>query len=241
MNIAICDDNPQELAALVQLLTEYAKTRENISFTAYTNATDLLSQIKNQDYDLLLLDILMPGLTGLAAAEEIRRYNEKVEILFLTSSQEYAVDSYRVRAYYYLIKPANKQDLFPLLDRLYNRFQAQDECLHLKNSQRILSLPFHRIEVVEVINKTLFFHLSDGSDFQMRCPLSDCEKQLLSRPEFTKTHRSYLVNLQHMQELGNSEFISTSGRHIPVARGQHKAVREAYINYLFSSAKGDDL
>lgn len=241
MNIAICDDNPQELSALVQLLSEYANTRENVSFTAYTNATDLLSQIQSQNYDLLLLDILMPGLTGLAAAEEIRRYNEKVEILFLTFSQEYAVDSYHVRAYYYLIKPAREQTLFPLLDRLYARFQAQDECLHLKNSQRVLSLPFHRIEAVEVINKTLFFHLSDGSDLQMRCPLSDCEKQLLDRPEFAKTHRSYLVNLRHMLELGNSEFISISGRHIPVARGQHKAVREAYVNYLFSSTEGDKL
>lgn len=241
MKIAACDDNTLDLAALGDALERYCLDRDDVSFSLFTNATDLICRMQAQEYDVLLLDVLMPGLSGIAAADEIRRFNEKVEIVFLTSSAEYAVDSYKVRAYYYLLKPVTEKELFPVLDRLYTRFQTQNECLHLKNSQRVLSLPFHRIEVVEVINKTLFFHLSDGSDLQMRCPLSDCEKLLLDRPEFTKTHRSYLVNLQHMQELGNSEFISISGRRIPVARGQHKAVREAYVNYLFSSTEGDKL
>lgn len=237
MRIAICDDNAQELSVLTQILTDYIKTREDVSYTTYSNATDLICRMKDHDYDVLLLDVLMPGLNGIAAAEEIRHFNEKVEIIFLTSSREYAVDSYQVRAFYYLLKPVKDGELVPVLDRLRERFQTQNELLHLRSAQRIVSIPFHRIEAVEIMDKTLFFHMADGTKLDIRLPLSECEAQLLARPEFIKPHRSYLVNLRHMRELAPSEFISMSGRHFPVARGHHKLVRETYVRHLFAAAE----
>ncbi len=237
MEIAVCDDNAHELLALTEALRDYCDTRDGVCFTAFTNAVDLLAHIKAQDCDVLLLDILMPGLTGMEAAREIRQFNEKIEMIFLTSSREFAVDSYRVRAFDYLLKPVSEDTLFPALDRLRERFHTRDELLHLQTSQRIVSLPVQRIEAVEVIDKTLFFHLTDGTCMELRYPLSDCEKLLLSRPEFIKPHRSYLVNLRHMRELGPSEFISLSGRRFPVARGHYKLVRETYVRHLFAAAE----
>lgn len=234
MKIAACDDNAPDRAALQAVLELYCSTREGVSFTLYSNATDLICRMQEQEYDVLLLDILMPGLSGLAAADEIRRFNEKVEVVFLTSSSEYAVDSYKVRAYYYLMKPVNREELFPVLDRLYEHLRTPEDMLHLKTAQRVLSVPWSRIEAIEVVDKTLFFHLTDGTSTDARLPLSECEARLLSRPEFIKTHRSYVVNLNRMRELSASEFTTLSGRRIPVARGHLKSVREAYVRHLFA-------
>lgn len=237
MKIAACDDNALDRAALQAALELYGSTREDVSFTLFSNATDLLCRMETQEFDVLLLDILMPGLTGMEAAGEIRRFNDKTELIFLTSSAEYAVDSYKVRAYYYLIKPVKPEELFPVLDRLYERFRKPEDMLHLKTPQRLLSIPYSRIEAVEVMDKTLFFRLTDGTAAEVRLPLSECESRLLSRPEFIKTHRSYVVNLNRMRELSASEFTALSGRRIPVARGHLKTVREAYVRHLFAAGE----
>ena len=234
MRIAACDDNALDLAALENALKRYCAAREDVSFSLFSNATDLLCRMETQEFDVLLLDILMPGLTGMEAAGEIRRFSDKAELIFLTSSAEYAVDSYKVRAYYYLMKPVNREELFPVLDRLYEHLRTPEDMLHLKTAQRVLSIPYSRIEAVEVMDKTLFFHLTDGTSTDARLPLSECEPRLLGRPEFIKTHRSYVVNLNRMRELSASEFTTLSGRRIPVARGHLKSVREAYVRHLFA-------
>ncbi len=238
MRIAACDDDLRELSELSVLLDTYCSTNaKDVSFETYSNPTDLLCVMKNKDYDILLLDVLMPGLNGIEAAREIRQYNEKVEIIFLTTSPEYAVDSYHVRAYYYLLKPVSSTTLFPLLDQLSERFTKQVELLHLKTHQSIFSIAYNKIEFVEIIGRTLYFHLTDGTLREVNAPLSEYEPTLLTRPEFIKCHRSYLVNLQHILELEINEFITVSGSRIPIARNHYKNVRETYVRHLFSDAE----
>lgn len=97
----------------------YQEQRQTeLSCQGFENAVDLLASIEHQNYDLLFLDVLMPGLNGLQAAREIRQKNDRIKIVFLTSSPEYAVESYSVQATNYLLKPATEERLFPILDQL---------------------------------------------------------------------------------------------------------------------------
>ena len=80
MRIAICDDNKSELFRLTHILEDYVTSKEDVKFDVYSNASDLLDSKK--EYDVLILDILMPGLNGIEAEREMRRYDEKVEIIF---------------------------------------------------------------------------------------------------------------------------------------------------------------
>lgn len=77
-----------------------------------------MDALRGVNYQLLLLDILMPGFTGIQAAREIRTFDSETKIIFLTSSPEFAVESYGVDAFYYLLKHIREGDLFPVLDRL---------------------------------------------------------------------------------------------------------------------------
>ncbi len=204
---------------------------------SFQNATELLASMDNRDYDLLLLDVLMPGVNGMQAAYEIREHNCKTEIVFLTSSPEYAVESYSVRAHYYLLKPATEEKLFPILDRLMFDFKSPEDALYIKTQSSVFSIPYGKIQYIEVNSKKLYFYLTDGSNREVSGSLADFERALLKRPGFIKVHRSYLVNLQLVRELRQGELVTVTGQHVPVSRTAYPQVRTAYTQFLFEEAE----
>jgi DNA-binding LytR/AlgR family response regulator len=238
MKIAICDDDHHDLLRIASLVEAYRNTRKaELTYISFQSAAELLSSADIEDYDVLLLDVLMPGLNGMQAAHEIRERNKHVEIVFLTSSPEYAVESYSVRAHYYLLKPASEEKLFPILDRLLDDLRKPEDALRIKTQSSVLSLPYGKIESIEVSAKKLYFYLTDGSVREVTGSLADFEQALLKRPGFMKVHRSYLVNLQWAQELKTGELVTASGRRVPVSRTAYPQVRTAYTQFLFAEAE----
>jgi len=238
LKIAICDDDPRDLLQIASLLESYRKKRKTeLSYMSFQNATELLLSLRGRDYDVLLLDLLMPGINGMEAAREIRGHNDKLEIVFLTSSPEFAVESYSVRARYYLLKPPSEEKLFPILDKLADDYRKPEDSLRIKTQTSVFSLPYGKIEFIEVIAKKLYFYLTDGSIREVPGSLAEFEQALLSRPGFLKVHRSYLVNLQWVQELRPGELVTASGRRVPVSRTAYPQVRTAYTQFLFSEAE----
>lgn len=238
MRIAVCDDSQHELLRLVSLVEAYRRERKaDLHYFCFQSATELLASMHGDQYDVLLLDILMPGLSGLQAAREVRNSNSQVEIVFLTTSPEYAVESYSVRAYHYLLKPASPEKLFPILDRLRDNLRRPEEALRIKTQSSVFSLPFGKIECLEVNAKRLYFCLTDGSSRQVPGTLAEFEPALLTKPGFVKVHRSYLVNLQWVQELRPGELITVSGRRVPISRAAYAQVRTAYTQFLFQEAE----
>lgn len=238
MQIAICDDNHFDLLQIATLLESYRNERKaELTYTSFQNATELLVLMEKGDFDVLLLDVLMPGVSGMQAAREIREHNNRTEIVFLTSSPEFAVESYSVRAHHYLLKPATEEKLFPILDRLLDDLKKPEDALRIKTQSSVFSLPYGKIEYIEVSAKKLYFYLTDGGIREVPGTLADLEQILLKRPGFIKVHRSYLVNLQWVQELRQGELITTTGRLVPVSRTAYTQVRTAYTQFLFAEAE----
>lgn len=240
MRIAICEDNEQELAHIGSLLTRYQQEHKvALTFTSFNCGSLLLDSLSNHTFDLLFLDILMPGMTGISVAKEIRSRNKNVKIIFLTSSSEFAVESYRVNATNYLLKPITKEDLFPILDNLYLNDLKQEPVLYLKSEGNIFAIPFSEIVYLEVMNRRVRFYLINGTIREVFGYLADYETKLLANQAFAKTHRSYIVNFQHIREI-SSEGISTDiNRHIPVSRNCYTQTKVAFTKYLFSESEDE--
>ena len=234
MRIAICDDDEQELASLLELITEYQSGRgKDVDCRSFLNSTDFLCGFKGGEYDLVLLDMPMAGADGVQAARELRELDRNVEIIFISSSPEFAVESYSVGAYYYLLKPVDADSLFPLLDSVGSRLFLRDEQgLVLRSRKGVVRVPFTRLEFVEVVNKTVSFHLSDGAVYEVTAALSDFEEKLLYRPEFFKTHRSYLINLNYIQSIGANNAVTKNGHDIPLSRQRRGRMQDAYMRFL---------
>lgn len=104
--------------------------------------------------------------------------------------------------------------------------------LLLKSRDGIVRIAFGQLEYVEVLNKIVSFHLTDSTVREVSAALADIEEKLLSRPEFLKVHRSYLVNLSHVQAVSGGSIATNSGHTIPVARQRLSQVQDAYMHFL---------
>lgn len=234
MRVAVCDDDEREIGQLSMLMTEYQLSRGiSLECRFFHSSTDFLCDTRGGEYDMVLLDVLMPGVSGIKAARELRELDQNVRIIFVSASPEFAVDSYSVGAYHYLLKPVSKEALFPLLDKIGKELSVQEEYgLMLKSREGVVRLTYTEIEYVEVINKKVSFHLTDGTIREVTSALADLEGKFLTRPEFFKTHRSYLVNLNCIHAIDTHYAVTKSGHSVPISRQRHTQVQHAYMDFV---------
>jgi DNA-binding LytR/AlgR family response regulator len=235
MRIAICDDDIMELDKLSGLLKDYRKkNKAYFTFKTYSDSVEFLEDVRKGGFDFLLLDVMMPLANGMEIAREIREFEKDVKIAFITSTPDFAVESYAVEAFTYLLKPVTEEKLFPVQDKLFRFSHKPEDCLSVRFQNGVAKIPFHKIAYVEVANRMLFIHLTDGSLRKLSASLSDYESLFLQRPEFIRVHRAFLVNLCQIQELRSKEILTYTGRVVPVSRRLYAQVRKAYMDQLFA-------
>lgn len=238
MRIGICDDDIAQLQTISEILSSYrTPDNEPVIFDCFSNASNLLDSLKPNSYDVLLLDILMPGFTGMDAAKDIRAEYESLPIIFLTSSPEFAVESYRVRAFDYLLKPIDPVFLTKALNRVYEHIVRSDPSFTFRLGRTVSSIPFNRIEYIEVRNHTLIFHQINGEELSLTGTLSDYEEIFLNREEFFKTHRSFIVNLDNVRSVNNRELVTISESPVPIARNLVHSTKEAFFKRLHNAIR----
>lgn len=238
MYIAVCDDDAGAVGAIDALLAQWETERGlPLRRRLFSGSVELLETARREGFTLYLLDVLMPGISGIDAAREIRDFDRAADIVFLTSSPEFAYDSYRVQALDYLLKPVDREQLFSLLDRLYMREQRPEEALTLKSGITIIRVPFSYISFVEVIGKRLYFNLANGEVREVAGSMKTYEQPLLSRPEFMRVHRSYIVNMLHTAEFSSNAIRTFSGRTVPVSRLLYPQLQKDYMTLLFEGGQ----
>ncbi|MFZ7133432.1 MAG: LytR/AlgR family response regulator transcription factor [Eubacteriales bacterium] len=238
MRIAICDDNKQELLLITGLVNEfldYDFAENKIEIKSFTSSIELLSRLENdKNFDVFILDIIMPILNGIQLAAEIRSKDQVAKIIFLTSSSEFAVDSYSVDAFNYLIKPIQKDKLFTILEKACLDISSDlHQYIVVKTQNSLSKVFFHELLYVEIIRRTIYLYLKSGIVLESTSTISQVEAILLKDIRFIKPHRSYIVNLDHIKNLSRDGITTTSDLLIPVSRNAFKEVKQTYINYSF--------
>ena len=238
MYIAICDDDPQILQQLAAVIGEYASSRRlPLEYLLFDDAEAMLQSAAVRPFTHYFLDVMMPRMDGITAAQEIRSFDEHARLIFLSSFREYAYQAFRVRACDYLLKPVQPEELVAVLDRLEAEELSAQAYIAIQNGRSIFRLPFNRLAYLEVCQKKLHFHLTDGQIRQIPGTISSVEAELLAQPDFIKIHRSYIVNLRHISSLSPEGCVLTSGDNLPISRLLYQQVRRQYIAYLFDDAE----
>lgn len=236
IKVAFCDDDLGILNELRILLDQYRVNRnQELSYTAFNSPLELLAEIeRGTRYDILLLDVLMPGETGIETAAEIRNYDTNVKIIFLTSSAEFAVQSYAVGAYFYQLKPIWPESFFRLMDSAIATCEKeQTNSLILQCKTGITRIELRQLEYCEVLHRTLFIHLTTGKILESTGSLDELSRHLEPFGCFLRSHRSYIVNLEHVQSLSSHAITMSCLTEIPIPRGKYNEVKEAYLEYAF--------
>ena len=235
MYIAVCDDQASELEAIVSLLNVWQEEHGTaLRYKTFQSAAELLDAAEKERFTLYLLDVMMPGMSGLDAAREIRGFDTAADIVFLTSSPGFAYESYGVHALDYLLKPIGAELLFPILNRLFLRDSKPQDSLTLKCGPTLIRVPFSQLVYVEAVNKHLCFNMTDGDMYEVTGSLKDYEELLLSQPGFMRVHRSYIVNIMQIQKLSPTGITTFSGKDIPIPRRRYPQIQKDYMDMLFN-------
>lgn len=199
----------------------------------FDNSDALIAKNAAVRMDIIILDIIMPLESGIDAAKELRLSDNAVKIIFLTSSPEFALESYEVKASGYLLKPVAYEKLKEILDECSHAFDAEPKNTVLKTAFGYQKVFFHDIEYLEAQNKKVVFYLRTGKTICAVEPLYLLESHFTESDGFFKCHRSYLVNLPNVDHFNQTEIITKSGHTVPIARGYGKAFQEAYFSAMF--------
>lgn len=242
LKIAICDDAVSELSNIVSILDAYRErnpSRDAFTYTTFDNPFALLAAVEGSNaYDMILLDIVMPGMSGIDAAREIRTRDKAVKIIFLTTSPEFAVDSYAVDAFYYALKPIRKDKLFPILDKACADIRKQDESgILVKCKTGLTRIPLHMLQYTEISGRTISYHLINGTVLEEIGAMAKLEQVLLAYPQFAKPHRAFIVNLDCIDILTLREVKLNSNAAVPVARGIYADFKARYLARVFQRGR----
>lgn len=236
MYLALCDDRHQELDTLQAMMERWQELRHTVlRCKTFDNADALLDAARKERFDLYFLDVLMPGLTGMDAAREIRGFDTAAHIVFLTSSPGFAYESYGVKALDYLLKPVEEETLFALLDRILLSEHSPEEGMTIKCGATLTRILFSQLVYVEVNSKHLYFHMADGRVKEVYGTLRQFEPLLLQRPEFMQIHRSYIMNMLQVAELSPAGVRTFSGENLPVSRLLYTQLQKDYMKLLFDN------
>ena len=240
LKIAVCDDSPQFIAEITSKLHQWDNKQQPLIIRSFEDGNALIQAHLDDPFQIIFLDVIMPLMNGLDAARVIRENDSDVKIVFLTASREYAFDSYSVKANNYLLKPVPFEDLSKCMDELISDIDTKRPTIILRNANSIHKLDLDKIEYLEAQNKHVLFVLTDGSTLQSFDPLYTHEEKLLNYESFFKCHRSYIVNLMHIDTYTQKEIRMHSGCIIPISRNCHKDFKTAYFAALFREA-GEEL
>lgn len=240
IRIGICDDSSAFLHQTKFMIDHWDNMPWNITTELFEDGDALILAHSKMPFDIILLDVVMPMLNGIETAKEIRQEDKNVKIVFLTSSSEFAVDSYTVKASNYLLKPIEPADFFACLDELISEIKSVSKCVTVKGLDATHRIPLSGIEYVESQSKHILFHTTENKTIESIEPLYVYESALDVDDGFFKCHRSYIVNIHHIDNFSHSEVVMRSGSCIPISRSHQKIFADIYFHVVFAKA-GEDV
>lgn len=232
MRIAICDDE-RSLAEVVAALIECWSRARGVpcGVRTFSSGEELLFETAgNYPFDLLLLDIdLGEGrLGGLDLARQIRGTDRRTALAFLTNHPGHVFEGYEVSALRYLLKPVTEAELFPLLDLVREAGERERRFLILEADGEQRRVEEDDILYLEARGHVVLVETLSGA-VEVKTPLSALAKRL--GPGFAGAHRSFLVNLRHVERVGRTACLMEGGRSVPVSRGAWEKLNRAFLDY----------
>ena len=231
LRIAVVDDLEQDRVQVVEAtdaVLDFAKIPHSID--RYADAKALLSAIRSGGkYMLLILDVLMDEMDGMALAKELRDQGNNTAIIFVSTSQEMARRGYQVNAARYLIKPVDREELKEALLYCHEQWQNKKEILlPTINGQHRTS--FMDIQYVEAYDRGTRFFLTNET-VETKLKFSETEA-LLPKSTFILCHWAYIVNLALTKNIRQYEFIMKSGAAVPISRYRYNDVNQAFVDFV---------
>lgn len=236
VTLALCEDNDFQREMMQELLEEYGAERNAVSIKVFSTGRDLLEYVKqNAGFDIYLLDVVMPDVNGMELAATLRLMKDEGKIIFTTASLEYAVASYDVKAYYYMVKPVDSHKLFRILDNAIAELKPSESTMNVKTKNGEVGLRLKEITFVEVIDRALVYHLADGRSLKslaLRGSFHEAVADMADDAQFAPCGASKLINLRYIDAIDSETVLLKDGTVIYPPRSAYADLRRQWRDFI---------
>lgn len=237
LQFALCDDNRLQIELWEDFFKEYNKTHtENINIRCFFSGEELLGGIKNvDDVDVFILDLIMPGMNGIKVAERLRARNFRGKILFLTASEDYAIDAFSVQAYDYILKPMDFGVMFKKIERIQREFDEQaghSITINIQEGKRIVRM--RDVLYIRGDNRVVLYYLTDGQKLTGAAERSSFRNKIeefLADGTFALCSSVAAANLAHVRSFLNMVIAFDNGIELECTRTMVRSFRTSLNKY----------
>ena len=231
IKLTLCEDEHTTREQLTRLVREWAALHSyEIHISAYESAeTFLFAYEDDHGMDILLLDIQMKEMDGLALARKLRADAHRAQIIFITGYGDYMALGYDVDALHYLMKPVEANKLFAVLDKAAARIQQDEKAVIIQTATGQVRIKTTDIRFIESFAHYAHIYLTNGQKWESRAKISDLVNLL--GPDFVRCHRSYMVNLRHITQINKTDVLLDDTTGLPLSRRLYPEVNQAFIKY----------
>lgn len=230
IQVAIVEDDASARAKIRECL-DYVSAENQIVFDIheFSSGFSFIGQYE-PEYDIVFMDIDMPGMNGMDAARAFRRMDTNVVLIFVTNMAQYAISGYEVDALDFVLKPINKYSFALKVKRAVARTTKHtDDYITIKTDGGIHRERIAAVKYLEMDGHYVIYHTTSGN-YAEYSTLKDAEAKI-NRPYFVRCNRSFLVNLRHVKSL-QKDVIIVDGDELAISRPQRKAFLEALAEYM---------
>ncbi|MDE7207351.1 MAG: LytTR family DNA-binding domain-containing protein [Lachnospiraceae bacterium] len=239
MKIVVCDDSIEDLTEIERLLTKYKETNSNTNLEVeqFSDAAKLYQKIQEKELaDIYILDMIMSEKTGIDIGTLIRSINRQSVIVYITSSDDFALEAYGVRAVRYLLKPVSEEQFFEALDYALSLTKLETEKIYpVKTKNGPVAIPYSKIEYIENYSRVLNIFLTDGENVKsifIRKSFDEEIREIAQDKRFMQVHKSFLINMNYVNKLTQNTILMESGKSIPISKKRAVNVRKEYLLFV---------
>lgn len=233
INIAICDDDNDIIELLKTSVSEYSASHSlEFQVQSFKCGEKLLDS--KMSFDLVFLDIEMSGIDGLKTATLFRQIDRRAKIVYVTNHSECALKSYAVHPFDFVVKPFKKERIYSVLDELsrYLSENAENEAvIQLKGEDGPLLLSLRNIYVFEYTGNRRITVYTKSEKYRIKGSLSDIIS-LINSESFVSPHKSFIINMEHIDKLNNFTLYTTNGIEVPVAQKKLKEFHNEFSRFI---------
>lgn len=236
ITVALCEDNDIQRDIMEEMLQEYSRTHTELAVQSFSSGNALLKQVQadRSFFDIYILDIIMPDMNGMEVASTLRLLRDSGKIIFTTASLEYAVASYDVQAFYYMVKPVDAQKLYKILDNAIAAVAESDDVFSVKTKDGDVLLKYRDIMYIEVEDRAMLFHLSDGRtcrSLALRGAFREAISPLIENKQFTACGATKILNLKYVDAVDSETILFRDGTTLYPPRSAYAELRKEWRNY----------
>lgn len=234
-NVAICDDEKAALSILSgAVLNAFQAHDVQASVVLFANPKLLLKDMRQRHFDLLFLDIDMPGMTGIQLAQQLRSAGDTVDIIYISNREDMVFEALRTGPKGFIRKSRFIQDITGVVDAYFTNWNDAEagRSLCVQDAGGVLNIPLEKLMYIEGNGKQQLAYLAGEKEpVALHRRMQELEEEL-EKDGFLRIHKGYLVNFRFIRHIGSGDVTLTTGNSIPISRRKEQEVRDAYLRLM---------